>query len=240
MKLRGGAMPDAATVQKGIGYLTLAQATVGHAFTKESMEMYEFKSEIEGPTLTFSKMNYALQIAHAINLLVPEYGITALAVAIFTISGELAASLKAPRAPAIAWAGMLLALQHFKDSVPPWLLPAMLIASGVHGVFAIDQAMDMYKIGTVGLGPKDKFKLSEQSKTMAKFVNAGFAALGMFLLAPVLGYSSAQAFAAYALAYTFFILKMVTVDGGAELFNVAGGYAWAAIFGGAGVAALMA
>jgi len=140
-------------------------------------------------------------------------------------------TLKSPRAPALAWAATLFALQHFKDSVPAWLLPSMLIASGVHGIFFIDQAMDMYKIGV---------PLSKQSKTMAKFVNSGFLALGTFLLAPTLGWSSAQAFGAYALVYTALILKMVTVDGGAELFNVAGGYAWAAIFGGAGVTALMA
>ena len=82
--------------------------------------------------------------------------------------------------------------------------------------------------------------LTAQSKTMAKFVNAGFVALGAFLLAPTLGYSGAQAFGAYGLIYTAFIIKMCTVDGGADLFNVAGGYAWAAIFGGAAVAALMA
>jgi len=229
MKLRGGVSAEQA--QSAMGYVTLAQAAVGHAFTKESMEMYEFKGEIEAPTLAFAKFNYALQIAHAVNLLMPEYGITALATAIFVSTGEFCGTLKSPRAPALAWAATLFALQHFKDSVPAWLLPSMLIASGVHGIFFIDQAMDMYKIGV---------PLSKQSKTMAKFVNSGFLALGTFLLAPTLGWSSAQAFGAYALVYTALILKMVTVDGGAELFNVAGGYAWAAIFGGAGVTALMA
>jgi hypothetical protein len=218
MKLRGGVSAEQA--QQAIGYITLAQATVGHVFTKESMEMYEFKGEIEAPTLAFSKFNYALQIAHAVNLLMPEYGITALAVAIFASSSEFGASTKAPRMPAVAWAGTLLALQHFKDSVPAWLLPSLLIASGLHGTVAIEQAMDMYQIGV---------PLTKQSKTMAKFVNAGFVALGAYLLAPTLGYSSAQAFGAYGLVYTAFILKMATVDGGAELFNPAGAYVWAAI-----------
>jgi len=193
--------------------------------------MYEFKGEIEEPTLAFAKFNYALQIAHAINLLMPEYGITALATAIFVSTGEFCGKLKSPRAPALAWSATLLALQHYKDSVPAWVLPAMLVASGVHGIFFIDQAMEMYGISV---------PLSKQSKTMAKFVNSGFVALGTFLLAPTLGYSSAQAFGAYALVYTALIIKMCTIDGGAELFNVAGGYAWAAIFGSAGVAALMA
>jgi len=191
--------------------------------------MYEFKSAVEAPTLAFAKFNYALQIAHAVNLLMPEYGITALAVAIFASAGEFSGVLQGPRSPAVAWAGMLLALQHFK--APAWILPSMLIASGLHGSFAVDQALKMYKIGV---------PLTAQSKTMAKFVNAGFVALGTFLLAPVLGYSSAQAFGAYALVYTAFILKMVTLDGGADLFNSVGAYAWAAIFGGAGVASLMA
>merc|ERR1712167_546055 len=106
-----------------IGYITLAQATVGHAFTKESMEMYEFKTAIEGPTLTFAKFNYALQIAHAVNLLKPEYGITALAIAIFISCSDMSSSLKAPKMPAIAWAGTLPALQHYSDHVPTWLLP---------------------------------------------------------------------------------------------------------------------
>jgi hypothetical protein len=229
MKLRGGVSAEQA--QDAIGYITLAQAAVGHAFTKESMEMYEFKSAIEEPTLAFAKFNYALQIAHAVNLLKPEYGITALAIAIFVSTSEMSDRLKMPRAPGIAWAGALLALQHFSDSVPAWLLPGLLIASGLHSTLCFDQAMDMYGM---------EAPLSAQSKTMAKFVNAGFVALGTFLLAPTLGYSAAQAFGAYGLVYTAFIVKMCTIDGGADLFNVAGGYAWAAIFGGAAVAALMA
>ena len=229
MKLRGGVSAEQA--QSTIGYITLAQAAVGHVFTKESMEMYEFKGEIEAPTLAFAKFNYALQIAHAVNLLKPEYGITALATAILVSCSEMSGTLKAPRTPAVAWAATLFALDHFKDSVPAWLLPGMLLASGVHGIFFIDQAMDMYKVGV---------PLSKQAKTMAKFVNSGFVALGTFLLGPTLGLSSAQSFGAYALVFTALIVKMCTLDGGAELFNVAGGYAWGAIFGGAGVAALMA
>ena len=50
---------------------------------------------------------------------------------------------------------------------------------------------------------------------------------------------SAQAFAAYGLVYAAVILKLILVDGGKDLFNPAGGYAWAAIFGGAGASALM-
>lgn len=230
LKLRGGVSAEQA--QTAIGYITLAQAAVGYAFTKESMEMYEFKGEIEAPTLAMSKFNYALQIAHAINLLMPEYGITALAVAIFASSSEFSASMKAPRLPALAWSGLLLALNGpLKDSVPAWVLPGMLIASGVHGTVAIEQAMDMYQIGV---------PLSKQSKTMAKFVNAGFVALGAYLLAPVLGYSSAQAFGAYGLIYAAFIVKMCTIDGGADIFNPIGGFVWAAIFGGAAGSALAA
>ena len=201
--------------------------------------MYEFKSEIEAPTLAFAKFNYALQIAQAVCLLKPEYGITAIAIAIFASSGEMAAALKAPRAPALAWAGALLALQQYSDSVPDWLLPGLLVASGLHGIFAFDQAMNMYGIGSVGADPKKPMTLSAQSKTMAKFVNGGFVALGAFLLAPKLGYSSAQAFAAYGLVYAAVILKMVLMDGGTDLFNPIGGYVWAALFGGAGASALM-
>jgi len=131
-------------------------------------------------------------------------------------------------------------MDYFKDNIPPWLLPGMLIASGLHGIFFFDQAIDMYKVGTVGLKPKETLTLTKQSTTMGKFVNSGFVALGTFLLAPVLGLSSAQAFGAYALVYSALILKMVMFDGGAELFNVVGGYVWAALFGGAGAAALMA
>jgi hypothetical protein len=229
MKLRGGVSAEQA--QSAIGYITLAQAVVGNAFTKESMEMYEFKGEIEAPTLAFAKFNYALQIAHAVNLLKPEWGIPALAIVIYASSSEMASSLKSPRAPALAWSATLLALNHFKDKVPAWVLPAMLIASGVHGTVAIEQAMEMYGIGV---------PLTKQSKIMAKFVNAGFVALGTFLLAPILGASAAQAFGAYALVFTAFVIKMCTIDGGSEIFNAAGGYAWAALFGGAGVAALMA
>lgn len=229
MKLRGGVSAEQA--QTAIGYITLAQAVVGNAYTKESMEMYEFKGAIEAPTLAFAKFNYALQIAHAVNLLKPEWGINALAIAIYASSSEFCGTLGSPRAPALAWSATLFALNHFKDKVPAWVLPAMLIASGLHGTVAIEQAMEMYGI---------QVPLTKQSLTMAKFVNAGFVALGTFLLAPVLGATSAQAFGAYALVFTAFVIKMCTIDGGAEIFNVAGGYAWAAIFGGAGVAALTA
>jgi hypothetical protein len=230
LKLRGGAI-SAEQAQTAIGYITLAQSAVGHAYTSESMEMYEFKSTLEETTIQFAKFNYGLQIAHAVNLLMPEYGITALAVAIFAGSSEFSATLKAPRGPAVAWAITLLALQHYKDSVPAWLLPSLLIASGVHGTVCFDQAMEMYGI---------KNTLSKQSEVMAKFVNSGFVALGAFLLAPTLGYSSAQAFAAYGLTYAALILKMITVDGGADIFNAVGGYVWALIFGGASASALMA
>jgi len=229
MKLRGGVSAEDA--QNYLGYITLAQAVVGHAFTKESIDVYEFKSEIEAPTLAFAKFNYAIQIALAVNLLMPEYGITALAITLFASSSELCSALKSPKGPVLAWVAMLLGLQKYSDKVPAWLLPGMLLASGVHGNLCIDQCMEMYGVGV---------PLSHQSKTMAKLVNAGFAALGTFLLAPVLGYSSAQAFAGFALVFAAAVVKMCTLDGGADLFNVAGGYAWAAIFGGAGVAALMA
>ena len=225
MKLRGG--QDAQTV---LGYIQLSQAVAGYAFTKESIEMYEFKTALETPTLAFAKFNYALQIAHAINLLMPEYGLTAIALAIFASSGEFSDKLNFPRMPSLAWAAAILALQHFKDTVPDWIVPALFLASGIHGVFFTDQALAMYGV---------KVPLSKQSMTMAKFVNAGFVAIGAFLLAPTLGLSASQAFAAYAATYVAFILKMVTLDGGAELFNAAGAYVWAAIFGGAGVAALM-
>jgi hypothetical protein len=240
MKLRGG-LVDAATAQNAIAYVTLAQSLVGHAFTKETMDMYEFKDEISEPTIALSKFNFALQAAHAINLLMPEYGITALAIAVFVSTGDMSKGLKAPRAPMVAWAVLMLGLQHFKASVPDWLLPGILIASGLHGAFFTDQAMDMYKIGTVGVGPKDKpMVLSAQTKSMATFVNAGFVAIGAFLLAPTLGYSGAQAFGAYALVTTAFILKMVLLDGAGDIFNPMGAFVWAVLFGGAGVSAIMA
>jgi len=230
MKLRGGAI-SAETAQSAIGYIQFAQAAIGYQFTKESMDMYEFKGAIEAPTLALAKFNYALQIAHAVNLLMPEYGITAIAIAIFAATSEFSSVLKTPKVPAIAWVVTLLALDGpFKDSVPAWLLPGLLVASGVHGIVATEQAMGMYGISG----------LTKQSMVMAKFVNAGFAALGTFLLAPALGYSSAQAFGAYALVYAALIVKMATLDGGADLFNAVGAYAWAALFGGAGGAALMA
>ena len=43
----------------------------------------------------------------------------------------------------------------------------------------------------------------------------------------------------YGLTYTAYILKLVLVDG-VGLFNPAGGYVWAGLFGAAGVAALTA
>ena len=225
LKLRGGVSAEQA--QTAIGYITLAQAAVGYAFTKESMEMYEFKGEIEAPTLAMSKFNYALQ-TRTQSTFMPEYGITALAVAIFA-SSEFSA-MKAPPSRALAWSGSPRSTARSRTRCPRGP-PGMLIASGVHGTVAIDQAMDMYQIGV---------PLSKQSKTMAKFVNAGFVALGAYLLAPVLGYSSAQAFGAYGLIYAAFIVKMCTIDGGADIFNPIGGFVWAAIFGGVAGSALAA
>ena len=49
----------------------------------------------------------------------------------------------------------------------------------------------------------------------------------------------ARAAGVYGLTYTAYILKLVLVDG-VGLFNPAGGYVWAGLFGAAGVAALTA
>ena len=53
------------------------------------------------------------------------------------------------------------------------------------------------------------------------------------------GTSCARAAGVYGLTYTAYILKLVLVDG-VGLFNPAGGYVWAGLFGAAGVAALTA
>jgi len=231
MKLRGGALPSAEQAQSFIGYLTVAQAVAGHAWTKESSEMYEFTSPLEMPTLQFAKFNYALQIAHGLMLLGKVDPVTALAVAIFS-STSVQENLKAPKAPVVAWAAGLLVLKYFTDagSVPAWVIPGMLLASALQGTFAWESMKGMYKLGV---------PLTQQSDTMGKFVNGAFASFAVYLLGPILGLSSAQTFGAYALTYTAYILKLLLIDG-KGLFNPVGGYVWAAIFGGSGALALLA
>ena len=53
---------------------------------------------------------------------------------------------------------------------------------------------------------------------MAKFLNGAFAAIAIYILGPILGWSSTQTFGAYALLYTAYILKLLFVDG-PGLFN---------------------
>jgi len=230
IKLRGGAMPSAEQAQSFIGYVSIAQALVGHAWPKESSEMYEFTSPLEAPTLQFARFNYALQIAHGLTLLGKVDPVTALAIAIYS-STSVQEALGAPKAPVVAWAGGLLVLKHFTDAgnVPAWVLPSMLLASALQGTFAWDSMKAMYKLGV---------PLTQQSDTMGKFLNGAFASMAVYLFGPILGLSSAQTFGAYALTYTAYILKLLFVDG-VGLFNPVGGYVWAAIFGGAGVVALM-
>ena len=105
-----------------------------------------------------------------------------------------------------------------------------LIASGLQGTFFWDSMKDMYKIG---------IPMTAQSDTMGKFVNGAFVTMGVYLLGPTMGWSTAQAFGAYALTYVAYILKLCMVDG-KGMFNPVGGYVWAALFGGAGVVSLMA
>jgi hypothetical protein len=231
MKLRGGGLPSAETVQSTIGYITLAQALVGQVWTKESMEMYEFTAPLEGPTVQFAKFNYALQIAHALMLLGKADGVTAMAVAIFA-STHIQDALKAPKLPVVAWSALLLTLKHFGDagSVPGWVIPALLLASSAQGTFMWDSMKAMYQIGV---------PMSKQSDAMGGFVNGAFASFAVYLLGPVLGWSASQTFGVYALVYTAYILKLVLVDG-PGLFNPVGGYVWAALFGGAGAIALAA
>ena len=230
-QLRGGGLPSAETLQSTLGYITLAQAAVGSVWTKESMEMYEFTGPIEDSTLQFAKFNYALQIAHGLMLTGKADGVTAMAIAIFA-STHIQDALKAPKLPVVAWSALLLTLKHFGDagSVPGWVIPALLLASSAQGTFMWDSMKAMYQIGV---------PMSKQSDAMGGFVNGAFASFGVFLLGPILGWSAAQTFGAYGLVYTAYILKLVMVDG-AGLFNPAGGYAWAALFGGAGVMALAA
>jgi hypothetical protein len=233
MKLRGGGpLPvSAAQAQSAIGYITLAQALVGHAWTKESMEMYEFTGPIEDPTIHFAKFNYALQIAHGLMLTGLADPTTALSVAIYT-STSVQEGLKAPKLPVVAWAAVLLALKHFGSTgaIPAWVQPALVMASALQGTFMWDSMKAMYKLGV---------PLTKQSDAMGGFVNAAFMTWGIYVLGPLLGWSSAQTFGVYGLTYTAYILKLVLVDG-VGLFNPAGGYVWAGLFGAAGVAALTA
>lgn len=223
-------MPTAEQAQSFIGYLTLTQAVVGRAWTKESMEMYEFTSPLEEPTVQFAQFNYALQIAHGLMLLGKVDPVIALSVAIYS-STTVQDALKAPKLPVVAWAAGLLVLKHFTDagSVPAWVLPSMILASAVQGTVAWPSMKAMYKIGV---------PMSKQSDAMGQFVNAAFGSFAVYLLGPILGLSPAQTFGAYAFTYVAYILKLVMIDG-VGLFNPVGGYAWAGIFGTAGALALM-
>ena len=56
-------------MQKTIGYISLVNGVMGNTWTKETMGMYEFTSELEAPTLAFAQFNSALQIAQGLMLL---------------------------------------------------------------------------------------------------------------------------------------------------------------------------
>jgi hypothetical protein len=237
MQLRGGVtMPSPEQAQTAIAYISLAQASVGHPFTQETMDMYEFTSAVEVPTMAFARFNFALQIAHALMLLNKDVAIPALALAIYASTNEMATALKSPRVPMVGWAALLMGLKHFTDAgqVPEYVIPAILIASGLHGALFWDQCKEMYKIGSVTDGKASKpLVLSQQSNSMGMFVNAAFATAGLYLLGPTLGWSDAQSFGAYGLAYAAFIVKFM--KDGEGCFNPNGGYVWAALFGGAGL-----
>jgi hypothetical protein len=128
-RLRGGELPplpNAAQAQNALAYITIGQALVGHAYTKESTDLYEFKDEVTGPSLAFAQMNYAMQIAHGVMLFSPNHAIPALAIAIFS-STHVTRDLKSPRTPMVAWAAALWLLQKYTDccAVPSWVVPAL-------------------------------------------------------------------------------------------------------------------
>jgi hypothetical protein len=128
-RLRGGELPplpNAAQAQNALAYITIGQALVGHAYTKESTDLYEFKDEVTGPSLAFAQMNYAMQIAHGVMLFSPNHAIPALAIAIFS-STHVTRDLKSPRTPMVAWAAALWLLQKYTDccAVHSWVVPAL-------------------------------------------------------------------------------------------------------------------
>jgi len=239
-RLRGGGLPSVEDAQKYLGYLSLASGAVGFAFPQETLDMYEFKGAIEPATLSFAKMNFAMQMAVATLLLSPENFNYAVAGAIYSWAAAEADNLQAPRLPVVAWAGFALAAKQFPDIIPDWVFPAALVASGLHGNLATAQQAEMYKIGTRGATKGNAVVMGKQSLAMAGFTNAAFVTSGLLLLAPMLGLDANQGFGAFALAYTAFILKFIKVDGGEDLFNPAGGYVWAALFGAAGLIAFNA
>jgi hypothetical protein len=231
MKLRGGGMPSAEQAQTTIGWLLMLPAIAGNTWTKENLEMYEFTSPLEEPTIAFGKFNYAVQIAHGLMLLGKFDAVTALAVAMYA-STPVQDMLKCPKLPVLAWAGSLLLLNKLgaEGKVAKWILPAVLIASGLQGTFMFDLQKSMYGVSV---------PLTAQSEAMGKFFNGAFTTLGVYMLGPVLGWSSAQSFGAYALTYVAYIFKMAFVDG-VGLFNPVGAYVWAGLFAAAGVTALTA
>jgi hypothetical protein len=229
MKLRGGV--SAAQAQSTIGWIVTASALAGNTWTKENLELYEFTSPLEDPTIQLAKMNYALQIAHGLMLLGKADAVTAMAIAMY-FSTPVQDGLKCPKLPVVMWAGSLLLLKKLAadGKVPTWVLPAIFIASGLQGTFMFEMQKKMYGVGV---------PMTSQSDAMGQFMNAAFTSLGVYLLGPVLGWSSAKSFGAYAFVYVAYILKLMLVDG-AGLFNPVGGYVWAAMFGGAGALALAA
>jgi len=235
LKLRGGLSAD--QVRAGVAYLTLGQGLVGYPFTKEVADLYEFTSPVEQPTKAFAKMNFAMSIAHAVMLLSPDNAIPALAMAIY-FSSPVMEDLKAPRLPMVAWSAALVLMQMLTDAgvLPGWLIPVVLIGSGLHGAFFWEQVVELYQIGTVGLGPRDKFSLTKQSASIGQFVNGGFVAFGVAVLAQTMELSDARVFAGYALTFGAFVVKLMFDGDG--VFNPAGAYAWAALFGFTGLLSL--
>lgn len=242
LRLRGGGLPSVEDTQKAIGVIGLASGIVGFAFPKENLEVYEFASPLEADSVSFGRMNYAAQIVVGTMLLSPENLNSVFAACMYGWAAAEADNLKAPRLPLMAWAAFIWAAKPYAEYMPEWLLPLALVASGAHGTMDPHGQAAMYKLGTRGLGPKDKAPgpLSAQATAMAQLANNAWLGIGLYLLAPLLGLDSAQAFALYCLTNVASVVKMLKLDGGEDLFNPVGAWAWAALFGGAGLIALSA
>ena len=226
LKLRGGGVLSLspAEVQTFVGGLVGLASAAGYVYTEDIANKYMFTDPLTPQTKILAKVCCGVNLAAAVLLLKPEFFLVALAGTLYSLADQLGEVLDMPRYPLVAWG--------FMPFVFEWAMAKGYLPKSAFGAYVMAN-------GIAGITYQAKAKLTQQSKSIAKFSQGSCLAIGAYLVSQAQGNTAAQSFGYWCGLQAAASLKFACVDG-QGVVNPVDSYLWAAFYATAASIALTA
>jgi hypothetical protein len=226
LKLRGGGVLriSPAEVQTFVGGLVGLASGAGYVYTEDIAKKYMFTDPLTPQTKILAKVCCGVNLAAAVLLLKPEFFLVALAGTLYSLADQLGEVLDMPRYPLFAWG--------FMPFVFEWAMAKGYLPKSAFGAYVMAN-------GIAGITYQAKAKLTQQSKSIAKFSQGSCLAIGAYLVSQAQGNTAAQSFGYWCGLQAAASVKFACVDG-QGVVNPVDSYLWAAFYATAASIALTA